>query len=263
MTVSDVPADRRYVAVRSSGPIGTITLDRPEARNAIDREFAEEIDAAFSRLEADPAVQVLVLAANGPAFCAGADLKAIAANRPGGLLRDTGFAGITKRRREKPLIAAVEGPALAGGCEIVLACDLVVASPGATFGLPEVKRALIAGAGGLIQLPQRIPRNVALEMILTGEPISAERGYELGLVNRLTQPGQALAAAEALAGVIARNAPLAVRASRRVVLEVLAEGELAGWKLNDALLESIVATDDVHEGASAFVEKRDPNWVGH
>src|SRR5947208_4042830 len=198
------------------GRIAVITIRRPEARNAVNGDVAAGIEAAIDRLESSADAWVGILTGEGPVFSAGADLKAISAGGAGGLQTERGgFGGITRRERTKPLVAAVDGPALAGGCEIALACDLIVASRQAAFGLPEVKRSLVAAAGGLFRLPRALPRNVALEIVLTGDPIDAERAHALGLANQLVEPGQALDAAIALAERICANAPLAVRASRR------------------------------------------------
>src|SRR5438552_10099631 len=210
------------VEYEQRGRIAVLTINRPEARNAVNGEVAQGMEAGIDRLEEDPDVWAGVVAGEGPVFSAGADLKVIASGRPQDLLTDRGgFGGIARRQRNKPLVAAVDGPALAGGCEIALACDLIVASSRAAFGLPEVKRSLVAAAGGLFRLPRALPRNVALEIVLTGDPIDAERAYALGLANQLVEPGEALDAALALAERIRGNAPLAARASRRVLLDTL------------------------------------------
>jgi enoyl-CoA hydratase/carnithine racemase len=255
-------ADTDLIA-STDGPVATLTLNKPGVRNAIDREFAQRIDAALTALESDPDVLVVVIAANGPVFCAGADLKALAAGKPGPLLAERGFAGVTARSRTKPLIACVEGPALAGGFEIILACDIVIASEEASFALPEVKRSLIAAAGGVIRLSRAIPRNVALELVMTGDAISATRAFEIGLVNHVTPRGGALQKANDIALAISANAPLAVRASRRIAMSALEDGGEAAWVLNDALLTEIKQSEDFREGPRAFVEKRAPRWVGH
>jgi enoyl-CoA hydratase len=245
------------------GDVAVITLRRPEARNAIDGAMAEAIEAAIDRLEATASLRVGVLAAEGPAFSAGADLKAIAA---GGLAtlrtRRGGFAGIVRRERTKPLIAAVDGPALAGGCEIVLACDLLVASTRSSFGCPEVKRSLVAAGGGMFRLAQRLPSIVAMEILLTGDPISAERAFACGMVNLLVEPGQVVPEATALARRIAVNAPLAVQETRAVAAAAGYEDERALWTLSGEALKRISATEDFQEGPRAFVEKRPPVWQG-
>ena len=244
------------------GRVALITLNRPEARNAVRQQLAEDLEAAIDRLESDADLWIGILCGNGPSFCAGADLKAIAAGSARLSTERGGCAGLVRRTRTKPLIAAVEGPAVAGGTEIVLSCDLVVASSVARFGLPEVKRSLVANAGGLFRLPRALPRNVAMELALTGEDLSAESAHLHGLVNRLVEPGQALDAALELAEVINANAPLAVRASRRVVLAAhLLEDDDAFALAADATRE-VVGTEDFREGPRAFLEKRAPRWTG-
>ena len=242
--------------------IAIITLNRPEARNAVSQQLAEDLESAIDRLEADEALWIGILCGNGPAFCAGADLKAIASGEARLTTKRGGFAGLVRRVRTKPLIAAVEGPAVAGGTEIVLSCDLVVASTTARFGLPEVKRSLVANAGGLFRLPRALPVNVAMEMALTGDDLDAEAAHRHGLVNRLVQPGHALATAVELAEVVNANAPLAVRASRRVVLAArLLEDDEAFEAAANATRE-VFRTEDFREGPRAFVEKRPPIWTG-
>ena len=244
------------------GRVAIITLNRPEARNAVSQQLAEDLEAAIDRLESDADLWIGILCGNGPSFCAGADLKAIASGSARLSTERGGFAGLVRRTRIKPLIAAVEGPAVAGGTEIVLSCDLVVASSVARFGLPEVKRSLVANAGGLFRLPRALPRNVAMELALTGEDLSAESAHLYGLVNRLVKPGQALDTALELAEAINANAPLAVRASRRVVLAAhLLEDDDAFALAADATRE-VVGTQDFREGPRAFVEKRAPRWTG-
>jgi len=251
------------VDYRVDGRVATITLRRPEARNAVNADVAHGVEDAIDRLEADPDVWVGIIAGDGPVFSAGADLKEIAAGRVADLETERGgFGGIARRDRDKPMIAAVDGPALAGGCEIVLACDLVVASRQAAFGLPEVKRSLVAAAGGLFRLPRKLPRNIALEIIMTGDPIDGQRAYALGLVNQLVEPGEVLDAASALAARICANAPLAVRASRRVALDGAGADDATAWKLTGDALRSILGTEDFLEGPRAFVEKRPADWKG-
>jgi enoyl-CoA hydratase len=252
-----------YEVAAGDGRVAVLTIRRPEARNAVNGAVATGMEAAIDRLEQDDGVWVGILTGEGPVFSAGADLKAIAEGRINELQTDRGgFAGIARRSRTKPLIAAVDGPALAGGFEIVLSCDLVVASTQARFGLPEVKRSLVAAAGGLFRLPRALPRNLALEIVLTGDPVDAERAHQLGLVNVLTEPGQALAAAHQLAGRIVANAPLAVQASRRVVLDTLAATEDEGWAITAKAMSSVVRSEDFAEGPRAFIEKRPPQWKG-
>jgi enoyl-CoA hydratase len=243
--------------------VALITINRPEARNAINGAVAAGLEAAVERLETDPEAWIGVIAGDGPVFCAGADLKEIAAGRAASLATERGgFAGITRLSRSKPLIAAVDGPALAGGCEIVLTCDLVVASTAATFGIPEVKRSLIAGAGGLFRLARALPRNVAMELAITGDPISAERAHTLGLVNELCEPGGAVDAALALAARVSVNAPVAVQLSRGLVLAEDVAGDEDAWRMTDAATASVMCTEDFAEGPRAFIEKREPVWSG-
>jgi enoyl-CoA hydratase len=246
-----------------TGHIATITINRPQARNAVNQAVAEGMEDALDRLESDSEIWVGVLTAALPVFCAGADLKEINAGRRD-LLRTErgGFAGIVARQRSTPLVAAVEGPALGGGAEICLACDLVVASTCAVFGIPEVKRSLIAAGGGLFRLPRRLPLNLAMELALTGEPIDATRAHAHGLVNVLTKPGDALEAALSLAARIEANAPVAVRASRRVMLESAVGDESRGWELSSEAMAEAMASNDLKEGLEAFMQKRPPRWWG-
>lgn len=245
------------------GRVAVMTIDRPDARNAVNAEVARGIENALDRLEGDDEVWVGVLTGNGPVFCAGADLKAIARGEGATVMTDRGgFAGFVRRERTKPVIAAVDGPALAGGTEIVVACDLVVASTLATFGIPEVKRSLVAAAGGLFRLPRALPRNVAMQLALTGESITAERAEQLGFVNQLVEPGGARAAAIALGELVAANAPIAVRQSRRVVLTAQSGKEDELWKLTTDAQSVVATSDDFQEGPRAFIEKRPPRWSG-
>jgi enoyl-CoA hydratase len=240
-----------------------IKINRPEARNAVNGEVAEGIEAAIDRLEEDDEIFVGILTGEGSVFCAGADLKAINSGDAARLsTKRGGFGGITQRERTKPIIAAVDGPALAGGTEIVLSCDLVVASTTAKFGVPEVKRSLVAAAGGLFRLPRKLPRNIAMELVLTGDPIDAERAHHFGLVNDLCEPGEALARAEALAERICANAPVAVRESRKVVLEATDAEDEVGWNMSVAAMGVAMSSEDFSEGLTAFIEKRPPNWKG-
>jgi enoyl-CoA hydratase len=245
------------------GPLAVITINRPEAKNAVNGDVAEGIEAAIDQLEEDDSVFVGVITGAGDVFCAGADLKAINSGDAARLnTQRGGFGGITNRERTKPIIAAVDGPALAGGCEIVLACDLVVASTQARFGVPEVKRSLVAAAGGLFRLGRKLPRNIAMELIMTGDPISAERAHGYGLVNDLVEPGEALAAAEALAQRICANAPVAVRESRKVALAATDAEDSVGWTMSMEAMGVAMSSADFSEGLTAFIEKRDPQWTG-
>ncbi len=256
------------VQYEALGRVAVITLNRPDARNAVNGDVANAMEAALDQLEADPEIWVGILRANSegqerPVFCAGADLKAINSGQAGALnTKRGGFAGFTYRERSKPIIAAVDGLATAGGCEIVLACDLVVASSRASFGLAEVKRSLIAGAGGLFRLPRAIGQAAAMEAILTGEPFSARRAYELGLVSRLVEPGQAFDEALKLAAQITAAAPLAVYASRKVVLAAAYSDDETLKALTNAEFARVMNSEDTKEGLTAFIEKRAPNWQG-
>jgi enoyl-CoA hydratase len=238
-----------------------ITLNRPDARNAVNLAMAEAMSAALDELDSDDELSVGVIAGEGKGFSSGMDLKAFATGeRP--WAGERGFAGIVQKPAEKPLIAAIEGFAVAGGLEIALACDLIVAAKGAKLGVPEVKRGLVAAAGALRQLPRRLPGAVAMELALTGETIDAERGAELGLVNRLAEPGHALDAALELAGEIAANAPLALRASKTVLRRQWSWDDETFWQQQGELVGPVFTSEDAIEGATAFSEKREPNWKG-
>lgn len=249
------------VLVEIDGPILVVTINRPQARNAIDRATSQAIAEAVDRLDAEPQLTVGILTGAGGHFSSGMDLKAFLAGERVEL-DGRGLAGICETPPAKPLIAAVEGYALAGGCEIALACDLIVASNEARFGIPEVKTGLIAGSGGLVRLPQRVPRQIAMEYALTGRMMTAAEAHHFGLVNTLTEPGKALDAARDLAREIAANAPLSVAMSKRIVNEAgdWPAGEI--WTRQRELLEEIIASDDAREGARAFSEKRRPVWQG-
>jgi enoyl-CoA hydratase len=239
----------------------TIVIDRPEARNAVNGAVAEGIAAALDRLDEDPELRAGIVTGAGGTFCSGMDLKAfVTGERP--WVGDRGFAGITQRASRKPLIAAVEGYALAGGFEVALSCDLIVAARDARFGIPEVKRGLAAAGGGLIRLPKRIPYHLAMELALTGDPIGAERAHEIGIVNRLAEPGEALAAAREIAAAIARNGPLAVAASKQVVQRAGDWTEEEAWARQGEITGPVFGSADAQEGARAFAEKREPRWTG-
>jgi len=251
------------IDLEQRGHVAVLTINRPEARNAVNGAVASGMEEAIDRLEADDDLWVAVLTGAGSVFSAGADLKEIASGNAAGLAtKKGGFAGIVSRERAKPIIAAVDGPALAGGTEIVLSCDLVVASTAARFGVPEVKRSLVAAAGGLFRLAQKLPANVATELLLTGDPISAERAHHFGMVNELCEPGTALDTAMALAERIAVNAPLAVRESRAVMLASRREDDATALRLSGEAMARLAATEDFAEGPRAFIEKRAPEWKG-
>ncbi|HWI71361.1 MAG TPA: crotonase/enoyl-CoA hydratase family protein [Baekduia sp.] len=250
------------VRAAAEGGVLTITIDRPQARNAVDPAVAQGIEAALDRLEADDALRAGILTGVPPVFCAGADLRVVGEGRTAELSTERGgFAGLTRRERAKPLIAAVDGPALAGGFELVLACDLVVASAAAEFALPEVRRGLVAAAGGLARLPQRLPLTIALEAVLTGMRIDAEEAAGYGLVNRLCAPGEALGTARALAEEIVLGAPLAVGAALAAMRRDPRQ-EADAWARSDAAAAAVTGSDDVQEGVRAFFEKRPPRWRG-
>lgn len=245
------------------GNVAVISINRPEARNAVNGAVASGIEAAIDRLEADENLWVGVLTGKGPVFCAGADLKAINSGQAADLATAKGgFAGLVARDRSKPLIAAVDGAALAGGCEICLACDMIVASREARFGVPEVKRSLAAAAGALFRLPKVLPRNVATWMVTTGEPISAEECARYGMVNTLCEPGQAVEKAVELAELICKNAPLAVRESLRVMKEMALADDATAFRRSNQAMMNLAATEDFWEGPKAFIEKRAPVWKG-
>ncbi|MFZ1154077.1 MAG: crotonase/enoyl-CoA hydratase family protein [Solirubrobacteraceae bacterium] len=238
-----------------------ITLNRPAARNAVNLPLAQGIADALDELDREDLLSVGVLTGAGKGFCAGMDLKAfVSGERP--WVGDRGFAGIVRRGPVKPLIAAIEGFAVAGGLEVALACDLIVAARGAKLGIPEVKRSLVAAGGALMRLPRSLPYNVAMELALTGQPITAERACELGLVNRLAEPGAAVGEALRLAEEIAANAPLALAASKRILQEQWDWSAAEMWDAQSAISDPVFTSEDAREGATAFAEKRPPVWRG-
>lgn len=249
------------VHVEERGAVLVITIDRPAQRNAINRATSHAIAAALDRLDGEPQWRAGILTGRGEHFCAGMDLKAFVGGERAEL-PNRGFGGLTERPPAKPLIAAVEGFALAGGCELALTCDLIVASVDAQFGLPEVKRGLVAGSGGLVRLPRRIAPAIALEYALTGDRMSAADAHRWGLVNRLVPAGEALSAALALAKNIAANAPLAVAMTKRIIYEAREWSDSEVWERQRPLAESVIGTEDAKEGARAFAEKRAPVWCG-
>lgn len=241
--------------------IAVITLDRPEARNAVNGEMAAAIEDALDTIEADASLWVTIVTGTREMFCSGGDLKEVAAGSGAMRTKRGGFAGIIRRERDTPLIAAVEGPAVGGGTEIVLASDLVVAGQSARFGIPEVKTSVIAAAGGLFRLGRTIPPRIAMEWALTGDLFPAQRAYELGLINAVVPDGTALEAALELAGRITLNAPLAVQLSRHVMLDATYLPEDEAWERNREAMKAVGKTNDFREGLTAFAEKRRPNWT--
>lgn len=249
------------VLTEVSDGVAVITINRPEARNAVNGEVARGIAAAVDDADARKDVQVLILTGAGGTFSAGMDLKGfLSGDSPA--FEDRGFGGLVQRPPAKPIIAAVEGYALAGGFELVLSCDLVVASEAAKFGLPEVRRSLVAGAGGLLRLPKRIPYHLAMEIALTGEHYPAARLHEAGLVSRLVPAGQALDAARELAGRIALGGPLALTATKRVIVESADWSAAEAFDRQATVITPVFTSADAREGALAFAEKRAPVWKG-
>lgn len=249
------------VTTSVEGGVLVITLNRPESRNCVNRAVAEAIAAALDRLDADADLRVGVLFGVGAGFSAGMDLKAFARGESP-VAGDRGFAGITMRSADKPLIAAVEGFALAGGLEIALACDLIIAARDAKFGIPEVRVGLIAGAGGLWRLPRRVGVGAASLLALTGTPVLGEEAHRIGLVDRLVEPGTALAEAMSLAHQIAANAPLAVAATKAILGEGFSQSAGDFWDWQRVHFKTVVTSADAREGALAFAEKRPPRWQG-
>lgn len=251
------------VRVEISAGVASVVLNRPEQRNAINPAMVDALRAAFDRIEADPEVRVSVLSGAGPVFCAGMDLKSFTNGEAEAILNGPyGFAGFVARTRRKPVIACVHGAALAGGFEIMLACDLVVATQEAIFGLPEVKFGLIAGGGGAIRLAQRIPRVLANELLLTGKTYPAAEMLRWGLINRVVAQGELADIALELASEIARNAPLSITESLALSDQLFRGQEAALWQANDGALAALAGSQDVSEGIAAFFEKRPPSWSG-
>jgi len=248
------------VLVEQRDRILIITINRPNARNAVNAAVSMGLADAMDRLDGDEGLSVGILTGAGGSFSAGMDLKAFA--RGENVVVEGRGMGFTERPPAKPLIAAVEGYCLAGGCELALATDLIVASKESAFGIPEVKRGLVAAGGGLVRLPQRIPYAIAMELALTGENLSAERAHELGLVNELAEPGSALEAAIGLAERISANGPLAIAATKRVIIEAPTHSPDEVWSWQRKLLTPVFTSNDAREGAVAFAEKRAPQWTG-
>ncbi|MGY2066591.1 crotonase/enoyl-CoA hydratase family protein [Blastococcus sp. SYSU DS0619] len=253
--------DDDKVLVERRGAVQVITINRPSARNALDGDVARAVAAAVDELDADGDLRAGVLTGAGGTFSSGMDLKAFLRGESPAI-EGRGLCGITRTPPRKPLVAAVEGWALAGGFELVLACDLVVAGRGARFGVPEVKRSLVAAGGAALLLPQRVPRAVALELLLTGEPIDAERAAAVGLVNRVVDEGDAVEAAVALAEVIAANGPLAVAATKQVVLDAPSWPADEAWERQEQVVRPVFGSEDAREGSTAFAERRPPVWRG-
>ena len=249
------------VEVRAENGVQIITINRPEAKNAMNKAAAEGIAAAIDELEARSDLRVAIITGAGGTFCSGMDLKGfLRGERPS--VEGRGFGGITERPPKKPIIAAVEGYALAGGFELVLACDLIVAAEDAKFGVPEVKRGLVAAAGGVMRLPKRIPYHVAMEYVLTGDFMSAADAHRFGLVNRLVAKGGALAGAIEMAARVTANGPLALMASKKIVSESGDWSAAEMWKKQAEIIAPVFTSADAREGAAAFAEKRAPVWQG-
>jgi enoyl-CoA hydratase len=259
--VADTETTEPAVLTERRDGVLVITLNRPKARNAVNLDLAQGVADAVDELDGTDDLRAGVLTGAGGTFCSGMDLKAFAQGSSP-FIEGRGFAGIVQAPPRKPLIAAIEGYALAGGLEVALSTDLLVAASDAKLGIPEVKRGLVAAAGALIRLPKRIPQHVAMELALTGEFISAQRGYELGLINRVTEPGGALDEAIALAGAISKNGPLAIMASKQIVTNAPDWTDAEAWEKQAEFVGPVFSSEDAQEGAVAFAEKRDPVWKG-
>ena len=253
--------DQTPVLTERRGNVLVITLNRPEVRNAVNAALAAGVAGALDELDADDGLSVGVLTGAGGFFCAGMDLGAFVKGESP-WFGDRGFAGIAQRASRKPLIAAIEGFAVAGGMEIALACDLIVAAKGAKMGIPEAKRSLVAAGGALLRLPRRMPYHVVMELALTGDPFPAERFHELGLVNRVAEPGSAVDVAFELAAQLAANGPLALAASKQILQEQFDWSTAEMWAKQGEIAGPVMASEDAKEGANAFKEKRDPVWKG-
>lgn len=249
------------VLVAVSDGIMTITINRPKVKNAVNKSVAEGIAAAIDELDSNDDIRVAILTGAGGTFCSGMDLKAfVSGELP--IVEGRGFAGITEAPPKKPLIAAVEGFALAGGFELAITCDLVVAAEDSKFGIPEVKRGLVAAGGGLLRLPRQIPPRLAMELALTGDPIDSQRAADIGLINRIAPSGQVLEAARELAQTICANGPLAIAATKQIVVDSAEWSSTEMFKLQQDIAMPVFFSEDAQEGAIAFAEKRAPNWKG-
>jgi enoyl-CoA hydratase len=261
MSADQTAVSSEAVLAERRGNVLLITINRPEVRNAVNAAVAAGVAGALEELDGNDALSVGVLSGAGGFFSAGMDLGAFVRGESP-WFGDRGFAGIAQRSSRKPLIAAIEGFALAGGMEVALACDLIVAAKGAKMGIPEVKRSLVAAGGALLRLPRRMPYHVVMELALTGDPLPAERFHEYGLVNRLVEPGSALDAALELAGELAKNGPLALVAAKQILQEQFDWSSAEMWDKQGAIAGPVMASEDAKEGASAFKEKREPVWKG-
>ncbi|MCW3018489.1 MAG: crotonase/enoyl-CoA hydratase family protein [Solirubrobacterales bacterium] len=261
MSAAEAAVSTEPVLTERRGKVLLITLNRPEVRNAVNAALAEGVGNALEELDADDGLSVGVLTGAGGFFCAGMDLGAFVKGESP-WFADRGFAGITQRSARKPLIAAIEGFAVAGGMEIALACDLIVAARGAKMGIPEAKRSLIASGGALLRLPRRMPYHLVMELALTGDPFPADRFYELGVVNRLVEPGAAVDAALELAAQLGKNGPLALIASKQILQEQFDWSSAEMWEKQGTISGPVMTSEDAKEGASAFKEKREPVWKG-
>jgi enoyl-CoA hydratase len=261
MSAADADAEQEPVLTERRGSVLLITLNRPQVRNAVNAALAAGVAGALEELDGDDSLSVGVLTGAGGFFCAGMDLGAFVRGESP-WFGDRGFAGIAQRSARKPLIAAIEGFAVAGGMEIALACDLIVAANGAKMGIPEVKRSLVAAGGALLRLPRRMPYHVVMELALTGDTMPAERFHELGVVNSLAEPGSAVEVALELAGRLAKNGPLALVASKQILQEQFDWSSAEMWEKQGAISGPVFASEDSKEGANAFKEKREPIWKG-
>lgn len=254
-------SEEQAVLVDVADGVMTVTLNRPKAKNAANLALAQGVAAAMDELDGNDSIRVAIITGAGGTFCSGMDLKAfVTGELPS--IKGRGFAGITERPPVKPLIAAVEGYALAGGLELAISCDLIVAADNAQFGIPEVKRGLAAAAGGLVKLPRQIPSRLAMELALTGDFISAQRAFEMGLINQIVDAGTALEAAQALAAKIAANGPMAVALSKQVIVESSEWTADNMWDKQNEIVSPIFTSQDAIEGSTAFAERRAPNWKG-